>query len=114
MGTVNEKFTYLDGTKTAIKNAIIARGVPVATGDTFRSYASKIPLIGAVGSQNATALILPTLVTQSGSYATDGFWTIPTVNSLIDSTSSVYVTTQATAFTWARLLPCSAAAPAIL
>ena len=42
MGTINDKLTYLNGTKTAIKNAIIAKGVSISENDTFRSYASKI------------------------------------------------------------------------
>ena len=42
MGTIAEKLTYLNGTKTAIKNAIINKGVAVSDTDTFRSYASKI------------------------------------------------------------------------
>jgi len=42
MGTINDKLTYLNGTKTAIKNAIVAKGVSVSENDTFRSYATKI------------------------------------------------------------------------
>jgi hypothetical protein len=42
MGTINDKLTYLNGTKTAIKNAIVAKGVSVSDNDTFRSYATKI------------------------------------------------------------------------
>lgn len=42
MGTIAEKLTYLNDTKTAIKNSIIAKGVSVSDSDTFRSYAGKI------------------------------------------------------------------------
>ena len=42
MATINDKLTYIEGTKDAIKQAIIAKGVSVSDTDTFRSYASKI------------------------------------------------------------------------
>lgn len=42
MGTLNDKLTYLNETKTAIKNAIKEKGVNVSDNDTFRSYANKI------------------------------------------------------------------------
>ena len=42
MGTLVEKINYLKETKTAIKNAIVAKGVSVSDTDTFRSYAGKI------------------------------------------------------------------------
>lgn len=42
MGTINDKLTYLNGTKTAIKDAIVAKGGTVSENDTFRSYANKI------------------------------------------------------------------------
>ena len=42
MGTTADKLTYLNDTKTAIKNAIIAKGGTVESTDTFRSYADKI------------------------------------------------------------------------
>lgn len=42
MGTTTEKLTYLQGTKDAIKNAIVAKGVAVSEGTTFRGYAEKI------------------------------------------------------------------------
>lgn len=50
MGTIAEKLTYLEGTKSAIKDAIIAKGVEVTDADTFRSYAEKIESIEAGGS----------------------------------------------------------------
>lgn len=42
MGTTTEKLTYLQGTKDAIKNAIVAKGVEVPEGTTFRGYAEKV------------------------------------------------------------------------
>lgn len=54
MGTIAEKLTYLDGTKTAIKNAIIAKGVSVGENDTFRSYATKIGNISTLKGQTKT------------------------------------------------------------
>lgn len=52
MGTINDKLTYLNGTKTAIKNAIVAKGVSVSANDTFRSYANKIGNIQGVEDLN--------------------------------------------------------------
>jgi hypothetical protein len=49
MGTVADKLSYLNDTKTAIKDAIVAKGVDVADTDTFRSYATKIGEIQAGG-----------------------------------------------------------------
>lgn len=42
MGTTAEKLAYLNNTKTAIKDAIVAKGVEVPEGTTFRGYAEKI------------------------------------------------------------------------
>lgn len=42
MGTTADKLAYLNDTKTAIKNAIIAKGVAMPDGTTFRQYAEKI------------------------------------------------------------------------
>ena len=58
MGTIAEKLTYLNGTKTAIKIAIINKGVSVSDTDTFRSYASKIESMqtgGGVDVSDTTA-----------------------------------------------------------
>lgn len=37
-----DKLLYLQGTKSAIKDAIVAKGVDIPTGTTFREYADKI------------------------------------------------------------------------
>ena len=50
MGTIADKLTYLNGTKTAIKEAIVAKGVTVTDTDTFRSYAGKIGQISGGGA----------------------------------------------------------------
>lgn len=49
MGTIAEQINYLAETKTAIKEAIVAKGVSVADYDTFRSYAEKIASIETGG-----------------------------------------------------------------
>ena len=49
MGTIADKLTYLNDTKTAIKNAVVAKGVSVSDTDTFRSYADKIGQISGGG-----------------------------------------------------------------
>lgn len=51
MGTTTEKLTYLQGTKDAIKNAIVAKGVAVPEGTTFRGYAEKIGEIQTGGEK---------------------------------------------------------------
>ena len=45
MATIAEQLTSLANTKTAIKDAIVAKGVSVADTDTFSSYAQKIAQI---------------------------------------------------------------------
>ena len=50
MATVAEQLTSLAETKTAIKDAIVAKGVSVADTDTFRSYATKIGEISGGGA----------------------------------------------------------------
>lgn len=42
MGTTADKLEYLQGTKAAIKQAIVNKGVAVSDGTTFRAYAEKI------------------------------------------------------------------------
>lgn len=48
--SIENKLTYLNGTKDAIKQAIIGKGVSVTEADTFRSYATKIEEIQGGGS----------------------------------------------------------------
>lgn len=49
--TISDKLTYLEGTKSAIKDAIVAKGVAVLDSDTFRSYADKIGQIESGGGK---------------------------------------------------------------
>lgn len=53
MATINDKLTYLAGTKDAIKQAIINKGVTVEDNATFRSYADKIATIQGGGGETA-------------------------------------------------------------
>ena len=50
MGTVSDKLTYLQGTKSAIKDAIVAKGVSIGTETPFRAYATKIREISLDGT----------------------------------------------------------------
>lgn len=52
MGTTSEKLEYLNETKIAIRDAIVAKGVSVPIGTQFRSYASKIGEITGVSSES--------------------------------------------------------------
>lgn len=45
MGTIADKTVYLGGTKDAIHDAIVAKGVNIDSGATFRSYATSIAAI---------------------------------------------------------------------
>ena len=47
--TIQDKLAYLEETKEAIKQSIIAKGVSVSDEDTFRSYADKIETIETGG-----------------------------------------------------------------
>ena len=49
MGTIAEQINYLADTKTAIKEALVAKGVSVSEDATFRSYAEKIGEIQSGG-----------------------------------------------------------------
>lgn len=61
MGTTADKLLYLQDTKSAIKDAIVAKGVTVPTGTTFREYATKIGDIttGSSGSETADTWVRP-------------------------------------------------------
>ena len=69
MGTRADKLSYLTGTKTAIKNAIIAKGVDVEDTDTFRAYADKI---GQIESGGIPEYMMYTIVD-------DGATSVPTM-----------------------------------
>ena len=54
MATIAEQLTSLANTKTAIKDAIVAKGVAVADTDPFSAYAGKIGQISGGGGAPAT------------------------------------------------------------
>lgn len=76
MGTTADKLAYLNDTKTAIKNAIIAKGVAVPDGTTFRAYADKISNIQDVsslptqGAKTVTPTTTEQIAVASGRYTT--------------------------------------------
>ena len=53
-----DKLSYLSQTKTAIKDAIVEKGVAVSSSDTFRSYAEKIRAIEGGGSGGGSKLFV--------------------------------------------------------
>ena len=55
MGTLAQKLTYLEDTKTAIGNAIAAKGGSV-TGKTFRQYATEISNLPSGGGGTPIAV----------------------------------------------------------
>lgn len=80
MATIAEQLTSLANTKTAIKDAIVAKGVSVADTDTFASYADKIGQIETGGGGevvNKTKLGL-TIDEFLGDVDADGVYTPPT------------------------------------
>lgn len=50
---IADKLAYLNGTKKAIKDALIDKGVEVSDSDSFRSYADKVASIEAGGGSGA-------------------------------------------------------------
>lgn len=65
MGTIADKLTYLSATKTAIKSAIVNKGVSVADSDTFRSYADKIASIETGIEEISTADAMTALLVEA-------------------------------------------------
>ena len=53
-----DKLSYLSQTKTAIKDAIVEKGVAVSSSDTFRSYADKIRAISGGGAGGGSKLFV--------------------------------------------------------
>ncbi len=68
MGTVVEKIRYIAGTKSAIRSAIVKKGVEVGDEVTFRAYAEKIAEIE--GGQSAASYIFEN-TTKAKSYPVD-------------------------------------------
>lgn len=67
LGTTNEKLSYLENTKEAIKQVIVQKGVNVLESDSFRSYANKIAAIKPGGEVDTARAYMP--VTFKGSTA---------------------------------------------
>lgn len=65
MSTIADKLTYLSTTKTAIKSAIVNKGVSVADSDTFRSYADKIASIETGIEEISTADAMTALLVEA-------------------------------------------------
>lgn len=60
MGTTADKLAYLADTKTAIKDAIVAKGVEIPDGTPFRQYADKVVGIPS-GSETVSGNFLNSL-----------------------------------------------------
>lgn len=65
MGTIAAKLAYLNDTKLAIKNAIIAKGVSIIDGTAFREYATKIASIVAPVTFPTFSTTAPSSITSS-------------------------------------------------
>lgn len=83
-GTISTQLDTLDGTKTAIKDAIVDKGVDIPEGTVFRDYASKIGEIetGGGGIQSVEAPVLYGGKTSSFSFnfdvdPTKGIFVVP-------------------------------------
>lgn len=95
-----DKLLYLQDTKSAIKDAIVAKGVTVPTGTTFRDYATKIGEIatGGGGSEIADAWVRPTewLALPDN---VDGVQKVSILNAVFDTDSELVAFTCAGAYT---------------
>ena len=84
MGTIADKLTYLNGTKTAIKEAIEAKGVTITDADTFRSYADKIGEISGGAPATKYGVSIGDLL---GNVDENGAYQIPTEPFTLDLSS---------------------------
>lgn len=78
--TIADKLEYLEGTKTAIRGAIVAKGVDVPDNTPFREYASKIGAIEGGGGGTVFGVTVSDLIGEvnadgklnpSGNYVVD-------------------------------------------
>lgn len=78
MGTISEKLAYLNGTKDAIKTAIIGKGVSVGSDTPFRQFAEKITSIPSgvqvhtLDGMQFSAGVVASNVSEGGFVAIDG------------------------------------------
>lgn len=92
MGTTADKLAYLNDTKTAIKNAIVAKGVAVPDGTTFRAYADKI---GSIPTGDAKVELVDTQIDEMGEVMIwDGSSVITSIDDLSDVLHSVVATVK--------------------
>lgn len=95
MSTINDKLNKLIDTKSAIKDALIAKGQTVSDTDTFASYADKIgniltPVDGSIVTRTADDLTTSgnTVEVPAGYYATEASKSVDTV---VQATPSISV-----------------------
>lgn len=88
MGTIAQKLTYLEDTKTAIGNAIAAKGGSV-TGKTFRQYATEISNLPSGGGDDSmehylnntlTSYTVPASVTSLHNYCFSHLTNLKSIN----------------------------------
>jgi hypothetical protein len=89
MATIAEQLTSLANTKTAIKDAIVAKGVTVADTDPFSGYAAKI---GQISGGGAPATKFGTSIDNLiGDVDTEGNYIKPTEEFVLDLTGVKHV-----------------------
>ncbi len=86
MGTTADKLLYLQDTKSAIKDAIVAKGVEVPIGTTFRDYATKIGEITSGGSSGNYSRSTEWLALPDNA---DGIQKISILNAVFDTDSEL-------------------------
>lgn len=87
MGTTADKLAYLNDTKTAIKNAIVAKGVDVPGGTTFREYATLISAISGGGGGGGS---IDYFQGEVESVAVDEYINLFTITLPIESSKNVF------------------------
>lgn len=80
MGTTADKLNYLANTKNLIKNAIVNKGQTINSGDSFRSFASKIENIQTGADLNDYFNLKPSTVVNTYSCGFAGLITMIPLN----------------------------------
>lgn len=86
MATIAEQLTSLANTKTAIKDAIVAKGVTVADTDPFSAYAGKIGQIQAGGGGAPATKFGASIDSFIGDVDENGVLQKPTTDTVLDFT----------------------------